>query len=180
MKTFLPPGGLLLRQRVYPLCKLKQRRTYYSEHHPEPRPFPEAQEKILSAAMRHVPSTGFSSKALIEGAKESGYLEVSIQLFPRGVFDLINYHLVTQRLALKDRVRFPEDSKLGVGQKIRTLTIERLRANTNIIHQWRGVRIPTLTSPVLVLLTLRLIGTWPNVCTSKHPCVTSRTLCPFR
>lgn len=89
--------------------------------------------------MRHVPTHGFSSKALAEGAKESGYLEVSTQLLPRGVFDLISYHLVTQRLALKDRVQFPEDSKPGLGQKVRTLTLERLRANENIIHQWQGV-----------------------------------------
>jgi ubiquinone biosynthesis protein COQ9 len=90
--------------------------------------------------MRHVPTHGFSSKALAEGAQESGYLDVSLQLFPRGVFDLISYHLVTQRLALKDRVQFPDDSKLGVGHKVRTLTLERLRANTGIIHQWQGVR----------------------------------------
>ena len=89
--------------------------------------------------MRHVSTHGFSKRALVEGAKESGYHEVSIQLLSRGVFELINYHLVTQRLALKDRVQFPEDSKLGIGQKVRTLTIERLRANQDIIHQWQGV-----------------------------------------
>ncbi|ERF76435.1 hypothetical protein EPUS_07315 [Endocarpon pusillum Z07020] len=88
--------------------------------------------------MRHVPTHGFSMRALTEGAKESGYLEVSVQLLPRGVFDLINYHLVTQRLALKDRVQFPKDSKLGAGEKVRTLTLERLRANQDIIHQWQG------------------------------------------
>jgi hypothetical protein len=132
----------VIRRPVYPRCCLRQRRTYYSEHHPEPRPFPDAQEKILSAAMCHVPIHGFSLKALAEGAKESGFLEVSIQLLPRAVFDLINYHLVTQRLALKDRVQFPEDSKFGVGPKVRTLTLERLRANKSIIHQWQGVRIP--------------------------------------
>lgn len=89
--------------------------------------------------MRHVPTHGFSMRALTEGAKESGYLEVSVQLVPRGVFDLINYHLVTQRLALKDRVQFPKDSKLGVGEKVRTLMLERLRANQDTIHQWQGV-----------------------------------------
>jgi ubiquinone biosynthesis protein COQ9 len=132
----------VIRQPVYPRCCGLQGRTYYSEHHPDPRPFPDAQERILSAAMCHVPAHGFSLKALAEGARQSGFLEVSVQLLPRAVFDLINYHLVTQRLALKGRVQFPEDSKFGVGQKVRTLTLERLRANKSIIHQWQGVRIP--------------------------------------
>lgn len=125
-----------VRRPTHPRRNLTPRCTYHSERHPEPAPFPDAQERLLSAAMRHVPAQGFSRKALTEGASESGYPEVSIQLLPRGVFDLINYHLVTQRRTLRDRVQFPEDSKLGVGQKVKTLTIERLRANRDVIHHW--------------------------------------------
>lgn len=73
------------------------------------------------------------------GAIDAGYREVSTQLFPRGAFDLINYYLVSRRLALKNQVQFPEDTTLSVGGKVRTLTLERLRANGNIIHQWQGV-----------------------------------------
>ena len=115
-------------------------RSYYSKHHPDPPPFPEVQEKILSSAMIHVPAHGFSSRAMIEGAKEQGYPEVSMQLFPRGVFDLVCYHLVTQRLALSHTVQFSPEAKLGTGQKIRTLVLERLRANADVIHRWQGVR----------------------------------------
>jgi ubiquinone biosynthesis protein COQ9 len=98
--------------------------------------------------MGHVPKHGFSSKALALGAEQAGYLPVSVQLFPRGVFDLINYHLVTQRLALRDHVQFPGESKLGVGGKVRSLTLERLRANRPIIHKWQGVR-SSLCCPTL-------------------------------
>lgn len=115
------------------------RRTYYSESHPDPSPYPEIQNKILTAAIKRVPQYGFTQEALTLGAKDAGYLEVSVQLFPRGVFDLINYHLVTERLALKDRVQFPDDVKLGVGRKVQTLAMARLRANKDIIHQWQGV-----------------------------------------
>ena len=131
--------GKITLWRTYPRYNLRPGRMYHSEYHPEPPHFPDAQERILSAAMRHVPIHGFSSKAMAKGATESGYLEVSMQLFPRGVLDLINFHLVTQRLALKDRVQFPDDSKLGVGQRVRTLALDRLRANKDIIHQWQGV-----------------------------------------
>lgn len=112
-------------------------RTYYSEHHPEPPPFPEIQDTILSSALKHVPEYGFSPKALTLGAQDAGYLEVSVQLFPRGVYDLINYHLVTQRLALKNHVQFDPDTKLGVGRKVKILTMERLKANKDIIHRWQ-------------------------------------------
>ena len=113
-------------------------RTYYSEHHPNPPPYPKIQESILSAALKRVPQHGFTDEALTLGGKDVGYLDVSIQLFPRRAFDLINYHLMTQRLALKDNVQFPEDAKLGTGRKIKTLAMTRLRGNRDIIHQWQG------------------------------------------
>ena len=138
--SLLPKVISGIRRPIYSKCSSRSVRKYHSEYHPEPPPFPDIQQKILSAALRHVPTHGFSSKALSEGAKDSGYLEVSVQLFPRGLFDLINFYLVTQRLALKDRVQFPEEAKLGVGQKVRALTLNRLRANEDIIHQWQGVR----------------------------------------
>jgi ubiquinone biosynthesis protein COQ9 len=112
-------------------------RTYYSAHHPEAPPFPEIQDTILSSALKRVPEHGFTPKALTLGAQDAGYLEVSVQLFPRGVYDLINYHLVTQRLALKNNVQFGLDTKLGLGRKIKILTIERLKANKDIIHCWQ-------------------------------------------
>lgn len=145
---FLSSLSRPVRRRGYLCCHSSPRCAYHSEHHPEPAPFPAAQERILSAAMRHVPAQGFSSKALTEGAKDCGYLEVSVQLLPRGILDLILYHLVTQRLALKDHVQFPQDSKFGVGRKVRTLTIERLRANKDVILHWPAVRGSTFPLPV--------------------------------
>lgn len=114
------------------------KRSYFSQYHPDPHPYPVAQESILSAALKRVPEHGFTEKALTMGAKDVGYLDVSTQLFPRGVFDLVIYHLATQRLALKDSVQFSSDANLGVGRKVKSLTMTRLRANKDIIHQWQG------------------------------------------
>jgi len=124
-------------------CRLQSpasqlRRSYFSIHHPDRPPFPEAQDKILAAAIARVPEYGFTEESLVLGAKDAGYLDVTVQLFPRGVFDLIRYHLVTQRLALKHNVQFPEGIHLGLGAKIRTLAMARLRANADVIHQWQG------------------------------------------
>ena len=115
-------------------------RLYHSDHHPLPFPFSEVEDKILAAAMSHVPASGFSSRSLLAGSKDAGYCEATKQLFPRGVFHLIQYHLVTQRRALSNKVQFPEHNT-PVGQKVRTLTLQRLRANEPIIHQWQGVSV---------------------------------------
>ena len=119
----------------------RSKRSYYSLHHPDPSPFSETQDRILSAAIAHVPKYGFTDEALSLGAKDAGYLDVTVQLFPRHAFDLIHYHLVKQRLALKNNVQFPEGTQLGLGAKVRALAMARLRANADIIHQWQGVRV---------------------------------------
>lgn len=127
---------------VHPLPKQRLSpsiRTYFSVYHPDPRPFPPTQERILSAALDRVPQYGFTEDALTLGAKDAGYLDVTVQLFPRGVFDLISYHLITSRLALKDTVQFPGAANLGLTSKVRSLAMARLRANKDIIHQWQGV-----------------------------------------
>jgi len=68
-------------------------------------------------------------------------------MFPAGVFEIVKYHLVTQRLGLKDKVQWPQEAEkgagkeLGVGRKVRTLVWTRLRGNvdTGIIGRWQEV-----------------------------------------
>ncbi|KAI9822136.1 MAG: Ubiquinone biosynthesis protein coq9, mitochondrial [Thelocarpon impressellum] len=113
-------------------------RPYHSPSHPPAPPFPPAEDAILSASLLHVPAHGFSPAALARGAADAGYLPASVNLFPRGAFELVNYHLVTQRLALQDRVQFGDErAKLGVGGKVRLLARERLLANGPTIHRWQ-------------------------------------------
>ena len=85
-----------------------------------------------------MPTHGFTQEALTLGAKDTGYLEVSTNLFPKGPFDLVKYHLVSQRLGLKTRVQFP-DERTGVGRRVRSLVLERLRANIDagIVPRWQ-------------------------------------------
>lgn len=121
----------------------KQRCLYHSHDYAPPPPFPPAESAILSAAYAHVPSHGFTIDALKLGARDAGYLDASTNLLPRGVFELVNYHLVIQRLALQNSVQSPDEStagkKMGVGSKVRTLTLARLRANEPVIHRWQEV-----------------------------------------
>lgn len=140
----------LQRIRFVPLSKaplssptLLGPRGYHSYESESPAIFNATEEAILSAAIPHVPEHGFTNTSLTLGAKDAGYLDLSVNLFPRGAFDLINYHLVTQRLALKDRVQLTASvgggKKLGIGAKVRLLAAERLMANRATIHRWPEV-----------------------------------------
>ena len=122
-------------------------RTYHSyEHEPPPLPFTPTESAILSAALtHHVPTHGFTTAALTRGARDAGYLDVSTNLFPAGAFALVNYHLITQRLALAKHASSlpsPPAAAAAAAQtdhitaNIRTLTLHRLRANEPIIHRW--------------------------------------------
>ncbi len=115
---------------------------YYSyESEPEP-PYPPQESAILTAAFKHVRQSGFTLTSLRNGARDAGYLDASANLFPRGEFELVMWHLQTQRLGLKDKVQFPEDMQ-GVGRKVRALVLERLRGNVEagVKERWQEVGI---------------------------------------
>lgn len=130
-----------------PLMLQPQRALYHSYEHIPPPPYPAPQTAILTSALQHVPTSGFTLQSLTLGAKENGYLDISTNLFPKGPYDLVQFYLITQRLALKDRIQFHDPvggggggqhQKLGVGRKVRSLILARLQANVDagIVPQW--------------------------------------------
>ena len=119
---------------------LRQSRCYHSYEHEEPSPFTPAEHSILSAALAQVPTHGFTQKALSQGARDAGYLDISANLFPSGPLSIVNYHLVTQRLALAQHAppitqRSTSPSN-DISANIKHLSLFRLQANKSIIHQW--------------------------------------------
>lgn len=120
-------------------------RNYHSHDHPSPHgPFNAVETSILAAAAPHIPSHGFTHTALALGAKDAGYLDVSVNMFPRGAFSLVHYHLVTRRIGLaklqETTVSGGENEKpLGIGAKVKALTWSRLLENREIIHRWQEV-----------------------------------------
>jgi ubiquinone biosynthesis protein COQ9 len=146
-KSLLPRLRPLSKSTSVPLL-----RPYHSyDHPPPPGPFTLAESTILSSAILHIPSHGFTHTALSLGAKDVGYIDASTNLFPNGAFSLVHYHLYTQRLTLAknehilSRVLEGVEKPLGVGGKVKALTWERLMANREIIHRWQEVR--TITGP---------------------------------
>ncbi|RAH84531.1 ubiquinone biosynthesis protein COQ9 [Aspergillus japonicus CBS 114.51] len=124
-------------------------RTYHSDHHPTPpHDYTNSQTTILSAALHHVPTHGFSRNALTLGARDAGFLDVSVQLLPRGEFDLILFWLASRRGLLRSKVEsdglfsattttYPSGAVRSVDDKIQILLMERLRMNAEVKDQWQ-------------------------------------------
>lgn len=133
------PLPLNIQPHVQNSTSLSARRSYYTKYSPAQAPYPQVETAILSAALEHVPTLGFTNQAITQGAIDAGYLPASINLFPKAAFDLVLYYLVTQRLALKHLVQFPTTSStkpLGTGAKVRALLLARLRANEPLVHKY--------------------------------------------
>ncbi|KUI72032.1 Ubiquinone biosynthesis protein coq9, mitochondrial [Cytospora mali] len=117
-------------------------RPYHSYDHPSnSSPFSPTERTILTAAYAHVPKHGFTQKALALGARDAGYLDISTNVLPDGVFSLIQWHLVSQReaLAVKATVLFGGEGeegggeRFGLGKKVEMLTWERLTGNKAVV-----------------------------------------------
>lgn len=115
-------------------------RSYHSTTHPPPPgPFSPTERVILSAAYAHVPTHGFNLETLALGARDAGYLDISTNVLPDGVFSLIRWHLVTKREALA--VKAAEiDGTMDVGAKVEALVWARLMGNGEVIGRWQEVR----------------------------------------
>ncbi|CAF9907216.1 MAG: Ubiquinone biosynthesis protein coq9, mitochondrial [Alectoria fallacina] len=111
-------------------------RDYHSYEHEAPFPFAPTEDAILSAALSHVPTHGFSINALTQGARDAGYLDISTNLFPTGAFSIVRYHLVSQRLALAKHASSLQP-QVDITANIATLALHRLHANKPIIHRWQ-------------------------------------------
>lgn len=129
-------------------------RSYHSKHHPlPPHEYSNSQTTILSAALHHIPEHGFTRESLTLGARDVGFLDVSIQLFPRGELDLIFFWLASRRGLLRGKVedglfenptpdstgKLKKGNELSVEEKVKVLLLERLRMNAGIKHQWQDV-----------------------------------------
>ena len=119
------------------LPRLSQTRLYHSYEHDPPPPFSTIEESILSRALQHVPAHGFTLTALTQGARDTGYLDVSANLFNNDPFSIVNYHLVKQRLTIAEHSLEKPQSSQEVSSNIKTIALRRLQANRPIIHRWQ-------------------------------------------
>ena len=151
--------------RVSPLHQSLSKAPYHSYEHEQTPPFSPVEDAILSAAITHVPTQGFSTNALAQGAQDAGYRDVSINLFPKGPFTLVQYHLTTQRLALAKSF---EKQGENVDNNIRDIAWQRLQANKAVITRWQEVCSGApVQKPSLRTDQFRLRRSWPCPPTSS-------------
>ncbi|KAL3479532.1 COQ9-domain-containing protein [Aspergillus californicus] len=138
----------------------QSRRFYHSTHHRDPPPheYTNSQTTILSAALNHVPTHGFTQDALTLGARDTGFLDVSIQLLTRAEFDLILFWLASRRGLLRAAVEqngllANHPASASVEDKTKVLIMERLRMNKEIRHQWQDA-LSLMSMPSHIPLSL--------------------------
>jgi ubiquinone biosynthesis protein COQ9 len=134
---------------------LTLRRSYHSTLHPRlpDHEYTNSQTAILTAALPHVQAHGFTAAALTLGARDAGFLDVSVQLLPRGEFDLILFWLASRRGLLRGKVeegglfrriaaeKGKDVHELSVEERVRGLLLERLRMNSEVKDVWQDVGI---------------------------------------
>jgi ubiquinone biosynthesis protein COQ9 len=144
------PVSTQAQAQVQAQAQIRQRRPYHSHFQsvfPTTHEYTHSQTAILSTALEHVPEHGFTLEALTLGARDAGFLDVSVQLFSRREFDLVLFWLASRRGLLKGKVEEEEEeglfdkSRLSVDEKVKVLVMQRLRMNEKIVHRWQDVRI---------------------------------------
>ncbi|OJD19729.1 rpsU-divergently transcribed protein [Emergomyces pasteurianus Ep9510] len=135
-------------------------RPYHSSFHPTAEPpadtYTPEQSAILSAAVNHIPEHGFTTHSLTLGAREAGYLDVSLQLFHHGgEIELITYWLRSRRAMLRRKAEsgelfgkpeLGEVRGLSVEERVVVLILERLKMNEEIIEHWQDA-LATMSLP---------------------------------
>lgn len=128
-------------------------RTYHSALHARlpDHSYTNSQTAILTSALAHVPAHGFTATALTLGARDAGFLDVSVQLLPRAEFDLILFWLASRRGLLRGQVeegglfrriaaeKGKDVHELSVEERVMGLILERLRMNAEVKGVWQDV-----------------------------------------
>jgi ubiquinone biosynthesis protein COQ9 len=128
-------------------------RTYHSALHARlpDHSYTNSQTAILTSALAHVPAHGFTATALTLGARDAGFLDVSVQLLPHAEFDLILFWLASRRGLLRGQVeegglfrriaaeKGKDVHELSVEERVRGLILERLRMNAEVKDVWQDV-----------------------------------------
>jgi ubiquinone biosynthesis protein COQ9 len=120
------------------------RRPYHSTLHPAlpVHEYTNSQIAILEASLAHTPVHGFTHTSILLGARDAGFLDVSIQLLPNGEYDLILFWLASRRGLLRaavesGEIQFPAGQ--DVQSKIKTLIMKRMKMNEVVRGQWQEV-----------------------------------------
>ena len=117
----------------------------------------ELQERLMDAALPHVPFDGWGEAALLAGARDLGIERgLALNAFPGGAIEMIEFH---SRLADRRMVQAYESAGMtGLKLREKVALAVRLRLSANAPHR-EAVRraLSVLALPVHALLAARLL-----------------------
>ncbi|KIH89111.1 ubiquinone biosynthesis protein mitochondrial precursor [Sporothrix brasiliensis 5110] len=142
-------------------------RAFHSFDHPNETPsqdrFSDAENAILTAAARHIPTHGFTEHTVALGVYDAGYPAISINILPDGVFSLVRWHLMNQRTNLATRCREilgeapPDDVVLApaeVASRAERIIWGRLLGNKDVVGRWQEA-LAIMAQPSYIPASLR-------------------------
>jgi len=87
----------------------------------------ELKERVVEAALPHVPSEGFTEKVLAEAAKASGVDKVTMaRLFPEGPLSLVEAFSGGIDAAMEEKLAKAKLANMKIRERIRTAVLARL------------------------------------------------------
>ncbi|KAJ3136852.1 Ubiquinone biosynthesis protein coq9, mitochondrial [Geranomyces variabilis] len=113
--------------------------------------------QLAEAALKHVPTMGWTVQALGAGAVDLGYPTVLHGLFPGGGADLIDYFLQKSKTEMRAEMEQLDLSSMKITQKIRTACIMRLKLTAPYIARWPDA-LGIMAQPPNAPMSLRNLG----------------------
>ncbi|KAJ3181980.1 Ubiquinone biosynthesis protein coq9, mitochondrial [Geranomyces variabilis] len=117
----------------------------------------QSQTQLAEAALKHVPTMGWTVQALGAGAVDLGYPTVLHGLFPGGGADLIDYFLQKSKNEMRAEMEQLDLASMKITQKIRTACIMRLKLTAPYIARWPDA-LGIMAQPPNAPMSLRNLG----------------------
>ncbi|KAJ3288108.1 Ubiquinone biosynthesis protein coq9, mitochondrial [Borealophlyctis nickersoniae] len=113
--------------------------------------------RILDAALSQVPTHGWTTAALGEGAVSLGYPSITHGLFPRGGVELVEHFIKKSTRAMRTEMEGLDLASMKVTAKIRAACVARLRMTAPYISRWPDA-VALMAQPQNVPNSLQNLG----------------------
>ncbi len=133
----------------------------------------ETKDRILTAALAHIPFDGWSMEVLRQGAADAGFdADIADVYFPRGSIDAIAWHSTQADQAMVDALSRLPLTEMRVPQKVKAALLFRLRAQ---LPNREAVRkaLAVLSFPIHGIESLKLLyatvdAVWSGIGDASH------------
>jgi len=98
--------------------------------------FLDPRQKILSSALKHVVTHGWSAEALAQGAADQGFPGVASGLFARGPVELVEYFIDLCKETMITQLKSVDLETMSLRDRIKTALKIRLQMQAPYVSRW--------------------------------------------